>query len=114
MKVFTVIAGVLACALAGAALTVGLSIQGGMNGQLRALKGENASLQGQLDTASAKESADYATVHAQMGHLAAPTDPLSAYDQICNSQFTNGSTGTNQTYYYPCTNNVQTIPQPGG
>ena len=42
-----------------------------------------------------------------------PTDPLANYTDVCNTQATNGSTGVTQTYYYPCTNEAQTIPQPG-
>ena len=49
----------------------------------------------------------------QLAGLTQPADPLAAYDQICNAQLQNGSTGVTQTYYYPCTNNAQTIPQPG-
>ena len=45
--------------------------------------------------------------------LSTPTDPLSAYSDICNVQLTNSSTDLEQTYYYPCTNNAETIPQPG-
>jgi hypothetical protein len=41
------------------------------------------------------------------------SDPLSAYTDICNTQLTNDETGIAQTYYYPCTNNATTIPQPG-
>jgi type II secretory pathway pseudopilin PulG len=50
----------------------------------------------------------------QVGSISQPSDPLSAYNQICNQQMTNGSTGANQTFYFPCTNSAQTIPQPGG
>lgn len=50
---------------------------------------------------------------SEIGSLTVPTDPLSAYTDICNVQLTNGTTGALQTYYYPCTNSAQTIPQPG-
>jgi hypothetical protein len=42
-----------------------------------------------------------------------PTDPLSAYSDICNQQMTNQDSGADQTYWFPCTNQAQTIPQPG-
>jgi hypothetical protein len=54
-----------------------------------------------------------ASLQNKMTSLTVPTDPLSAYNQICNQQFTNGQTGVTQTYYLPCTNSAQTIPQPG-
>jgi len=53
------------------------------------------------------------SVATLIGEVADPSDPLSAYTDICNTQASNGQTGVTQTYYYPCTNNAQTIPQPG-
>ena len=50
---------------------------------------------------------------AKVAGLSVPTDPLANYTDVCNTQATNGSTGVTQTYYYPCTNEAQTIPQPG-
>ena len=50
---------------------------------------------------------------ATLAGLNVPTDPLAAYTDICNQPFTNGTTGVSQTYYFPCTNSAQTIPQPG-
>src|ERR1700674_5314479 len=47
------------------------------------------------------------SLSTQIGAISTPSDPLSAYNQICNAQLTNGSTGVTQTYYYPCTNSVQ-------
>lgn len=44
--------------------------------------------------------------------LSRPTDPLAAYDQECSQYFTNNATGNQNLYYFPCTNNVVTIPQP--
>jgi hypothetical protein len=40
-----------------------------------------------------------------------PSNPLAAYSQICNQDFTNSSTGVTQLYYFPCTNSV--IPTTG-
>ena len=49
----------------------------------------------------------------QVATLNVPTDPLSAYNDVCNQDMTNNSTGVTQTYWFPCTNQAQTIPQPG-
>jgi tRNA1(Val) A37 N6-methylase TrmN6 len=54
-----------------------------------------------------------ATLQGKVAGLNVPTDPLAAYTDICNQPFTNGTTGVSQTYYFPCTNSAQTIPQPG-
>jgi cell division protein FtsB len=53
------------------------------------------------------------SLSAQVSAINIPTDPLSAYNDICNQQETNNNTGVTQTYYFPCTNNAETIPQPG-
>jgi hypothetical protein len=71
---------------------------------------------GRLSSDESDLSADESLIQqlqAKMGSLSTPADPLAAYDDICHSEFTNGSTGMLQTYYYPCTNDVETIPQPG-
>ena len=44
--------------------------------------------------------------------LSRPTDPLAAYDQECSQYETDNLTGSQSLYYFPCTNNVVTIPQP--
>ncbi|HWE55814.1 MAG TPA: hypothetical protein VG435_09885 [Acidimicrobiales bacterium] len=51
---------------------------------------------------------------SQVGAISKPSDPLSAYNQICDSTFQNSTTDLEQLYYYPCTNVVQTTPLPGG
>jgi hypothetical protein len=56
---------------------------------------------------------DVADLQGKVGGLTVPTDPLAAYDQICTVQATNSASGVSQVYYYPCTNNARTIPQPG-
>jgi hypothetical protein len=53
------------------------------------------------------------SLQSSVNNLNEPTDPLSSYDDICNQEMTNNDTGVSQTYYFPCTNNAQTIPQPG-
>jgi len=44
--------------------------------------------------------------------LANPSDPFAAYDLVCNQAGTDAN-GNAITEYYPCTDQVQTIPQPG-
>jgi septal ring factor EnvC (AmiA/AmiB activator) len=73
-------------------------------------------LQGQLAQQPRNQmqlNAQVSNFGTQLSQLTTPTDPLSAYDQICNAQLQNSATGVTQAYYYPCTNNAQTIPRPG-
>jgi histidinol phosphatase-like enzyme len=60
-----------------------------------------------------KDGRQIVSLTNQVGVLSVPSDPLSAYNDICNAQLTNNQTGITQTYYYPCTNVATTIPQPG-
>ena len=70
--------------------------------------------QAKRDTAQEKEiGALQNSVATLLGQVANPTDPLGAYNQICNQTMQNGTTGVDQTFYFPCTNNAQTTPQPG-
>ncbi len=46
-----------------------------------------------------------------IGQVQNPSNPLAAYTEVCSTTATNTSTGVDQTYYYPCTNNV--IPATG-
>lgn len=64
-------------------------------------------------TALSQEATRTDNLSEEMDGLTQPSDPLAAYNDICNQDFTNGTTGVDQTYYFPCTNNAQTIPQPG-
>jgi hypothetical protein len=116
--VFEKIAAGLACILAGAALAVSLlnpgtpGIQGppgpqGPAGARGSQGPQGATQQVQQLTQQVQQ------LQKQVSSLTVPSDPLAAYTDICHSEFTNGSTGALQTYYYPCTNVVQTIPQPG-
>ena len=57
-------------------------------------------------------SGQVSDLQLQMSQLSNPSDPLSAYNQVCqDNNMTNTSTGITQTYYYPCTSRF--IPQPG-
>lgn len=102
------VAAVLIGGIAALAVTVTGKIDD-LNGEVKSDRGVITGLQSQL----AGQQADIAKLNNAMGSLSQPTDPLSAYDQICTAENTNGTTGVLQTYYYPCTNSVQTIPQPG-
>ena len=70
--------------------------------QMRALRSQVAALSTQVGSLGSQVSA-----------ISQPSDPLSAYNQICNQPFTDSQTGNQATYYFPCTNSAQTIPQPG-
>lgn len=120
MKIIAIIITGVTCALAAAAFSLSLTLKGNVDSQIgnlqhqnASLQAQNASLQAQLNAQVQQESKDYANVEAKMGTLSTPSDPLAAYNEICNTQATNDSTGVTQTYYYPCTDNAQTIPQPG-
>jgi hypothetical protein len=52
-------------------------------------------------------------VASLIGAVQNPTDPLANYNQVCNQQMQNGTTGVDQLFYFPCTNQAQTTPQPG-
>lgn len=70
----------------------------------------------QQQSDSSRESAltrRLSELSSQVDNLNQPQDPLSAYTEICNQDFTNNNTGLSQTYYFPCTNSATTIPQPG-
>jgi hypothetical protein len=80
------------------------------------LHGQGDTIARQAATNRAQEreiSALQSSVDGLLASVSSPTDPLSAYTDICNTQLTNSATGITQTFYYPCTNQAQTIPQPG-
>jgi hypothetical protein len=84
----------------------------------RAQAREITTLKATVTSQAKQEAKQQRVMGAEIIHLeatsgSAPSDPLSAYDQICNQQLQNSVTGNEQTYYYPCTNSAQTIPQPG-
>lgn len=75
------------------------------------LQTDQASLQGEEVTLNTLQG-DVTGLKSQIAAISKPSDPLAAYNEICNNPVSNGFGGT-ETVYYPCTNNVQTIPQPG-
>jgi len=101
------------CALA-AALAVVVILLIGQGATTDRQAREITQLQHQAASYSAQISALQSSVANLVGEVANPTDPLSAYTDVCQAQLTNDSTGITQTYYYPCTNTAQTIPQPPG
>jgi len=87
---------------ASAATARAAQLQRQLTTEERTARSSEASLQSQLTQ-----------VQSAVNGLNKPSDPLASYDAICNQQMTNTSTDLPQTYYFPCTNNVQTIPLPG-
>lgn len=103
-----------------AALTAGLIVVALLLAGQHATIGQQARQIGALQTQVRRLTAGQHTTSAKLGQLSGqvagltvPTDPLGAFDQICNQQFTNSVTGNSQTFYLPCTDNAETIPQPG-
>ena len=79
-----------------------------------AAQGQSTHDRGQLMAQAREITALQGAVARLAGDVSNPSDPLSAYTDVCNVQLTNDQTGVNQTYYYPCTNQAQVTPQPGG
>ena len=100
---------VLACLLSGAAVAVALVSQGSTSAQVARLSREDTSLRQGLAALQQRESA----VEGQLSTLTIPDDPLSAYNQLCSTTATGEESGVTSTYWYPCTDQAQTIPQPG-
>jgi hypothetical protein len=98
--------GVLVLAAAGAAAVVVIR---GDAARIRTLQRQDVTLTQQVRSLN-----DQVT---QLGSTVAginqPSDPLSAYNDVCNQDMQNNVTGADQTYWFPCTNQAQTIPQPG-
>jgi uncharacterized protein HemX len=128
MRKFLTMTGVIA--ITAAALGGGIAFSVKIAGQVGTLQSQVSQLQKQ-DSQFQKEirlsedqlrqeksvlagfESNLSGLDASVAGLASPSDPLSAYTDICNMQATNSQLGIVQTYYYPCTNNVQLIPRPG-
>ena len=102
MKWLLALLGVL---LAVATLTFGIQI-GNLRGQFGTQQHQARQDQAQL---AALRAAEF-RMASQLASLTQPTDPLAAYNAVCNFLGSDGVT----TWYYPCTNQAQTIPQPSG
>jgi hypothetical protein len=107
----------VAACLAAALVALGVLTHSAIDQQNHTISGLQAKVTAQRAEVTAQR-AELKTIDSSVATLLAnsgsqPTDPLSAYTDICNTQDTNDATGVTQTYYYPCTNNATTIPQPG-
>jgi peptidoglycan hydrolase CwlO-like protein len=67
----------------------------------------------QLRSQLSSDQAEMSSLSHQVGTLTVPSDPLSAYNTVCNQDMTNSNNDLTEVYYFPCTNSAQTIPQPG-
>jgi hypothetical protein len=105
MKIAVAVIAVLALALGTAGTVYGITEAGTAAAQARQIRHDRALLRSMGQRVSSLET--------QVANLNVPTDPLSAYNYVCNQDMTNQSTGVTQTYWFPCTNQAQTIPQPG-
>jgi hypothetical protein len=106
----TAIGAAFAALILAISAVVGLVI---VHGQLDQLRGQEAKARSAAQSQMREVTAAEIATATQLDGLTQPTDPLASYDQICTVQEQNGTTGVDQTYYYPCTNSAQTIPQPG-
>jgi hypothetical protein len=109
VKITVVILAVIVAALT-AATTVQLVTVADWRHQQQQRQAAQAKL---LATDDHEISALQNSVATLIGQVSNPVDSLSAYTDICNVQSQNDATGITQTYYYPCTNQAQTTPQPG-
>lgn len=104
-----IIAAIIAAALlAGGLATVAVE-NSSQHAQIIRSQREVTSLSHEISNMRAEINSE----SGEISSLETPADPLSAYNDICNQDMTNDNTGISQTYYFPCTNEAQTIPQPG-
>jgi hypothetical protein len=82
--------------------------------QIRALNAAMIHQRQKLYHRLAEDEQLLATTAQEASQVSQPTDPLSAYNQVCSQPLTDSLTGVTSTWYLPCTNSAQTIPQPGG
>lgn len=68
----------------------------------------------QLQNSTSHLQSRISNLDNQMSGLTMPSDPLASYNMVCStSNVLNQGTGNYQTFWYPCTNQAQTTPQPG-
>jgi hypothetical protein len=94
-----------------------------------AIHGQNDGLNGQIQTQDTQMRAMRSVVQEQASEIAAtndtvsslnstvanlnqPSDPLSAYNSVCQQPMSNTQTGVSSTWYFPCTNSATTTPSP--
>ena len=110
MKTKIAIAALIAVLAAVAAVAIVAVVQ------IRSLQTEQNTLTRQLSRAQHEQLVlrqSERRLGSQVATLNVPSDPLSAYNEVCNQPMQNGATGNTQTFYFPCTNSAQTIPSPG-
>jgi type II secretory pathway pseudopilin PulG len=112
MNKITIVLVIIALALAAAAAAYGGIEHGRVAGQARQISQEQRA-EARLAREVRTVQMNYGNLQSKVASISQPTDPLSAYDDICNQQMQNSNTGSEQTYYFPCTNNAETIPEPG-
>jgi hypothetical protein len=93
-----------------AALIAMFVIVSSLSGQVSTLYGDRSHDQQQISGLQNQLDDD----EQKLQDLNEPQDPLSAYTGICHQDMFNSGINEYQTWYFPCTNNAQTIPQPAG
>ena len=109
MKITVVILAVIVAALTAATTVQVVTVAGWRHQQQQRQAAQTARLAGDDHEISALQN----SVATLLGEVSNPADPLSAYTDVCTAQNQNDATGVTQTYWYPCTNQAQTTPQPG-
>ncbi len=105
MKIAVAVVAVLALALGTAGTVYGVLEAGRVSAQAQQILREEAAIRS-MDR-------QVRMLGNQVATLNVPSDPLSAYNEVCYQPLYNNNIGSDQTYYFPCTNQAQTTPQPG-
>ena len=108
MKITVVILAVIVAALTAATTVQVVTVAGWRHQQAVVQRQQTAKAATDDHEIAALEN----NVAQLLGEVSNPADPLSAYTDVCNEQ-ANDSIGGTETYYFPCTNQAQTTPQPG-
>jgi hypothetical protein len=113
--VVSIVCVALGAAMAGAIIAA-LVQMSSQSREISILQSKDSQLSSQLSSVNGQLSTtdgNLAKLSLNMSKLANPSDPLAAYDEVCNTTVYSELSGSNETVYYPCTNQAQTIPQPG-
>lgn len=104
--------------VAALAFVIAVAVVGGvvLHGQSQDIARQSREITAQARTISG-QTKDVTRLEGQvaglLGDVQNPSDPLANYNQVCNQQMQNGTTGVDQLFYFPCTDSAQTTPQPG-
>lgn len=122
-SVLPFLAALLAVMIAAAALYTAYEARSHSNSTQTTLSETQQSFSSYRSAATSALSADNAEIKSlrttvgglssQVQNLNVPSDPLSAYNEVCTNSDVQTSNGGSETVYYPCTNQAQTTPQPG-